>query len=100
MRVFLLPAVLALAASTAQAAPDAFTQACLARPKATPASCSCQARLAKATFTTREHATLIRAMQGDQAGFRTSLDAMGETGKRTFVGKMQTLSAKSESLCH
>jgi hypothetical protein len=100
MRALFLLAGLSLFATGAQAATrDAFAQACMARAKASEQSCICQARLARATFSAPEHAAMIRAMQGDQAGFKLALAKMGERGQQAFVGKMQALKVKSEREC-
>lgn len=100
MRALLMLVGFSLFTTGAHAATkDAFVQACLARAKASEQSCVCQARLARATFSGPEHAAMIRAMQGDQAGFKLALGRMGDRGQQAFVGKMQALKTRSEREC-
>jgi hypothetical protein len=95
-----IAAVALFAASAAPAlAQDAFAQACLSRGKASAQKCECQAKLARASFTAPERSAMIRALSGDQAGFKVALDGMGEQRRKTFVGKMQTMRVRSDKEC-
>ena len=92
--------VAACGSAPALAAPrDDFSAACMTRPKATNQRCDCQAKLARTSFSQSERSAMIRAMKGDQTGFRSALDAMGDKRRQAFVSKMQVLKTRSDKEC-
>ena len=88
-----------LLTGSAQAAPDAFADACMAHGRASRQVCDCQARLAKASFNTQERQMVIVAMQGGNDAFRASLAKLTEPRRKTFVDKMQKLKGQTEAQC-
>ncbi len=86
-------------AGGASAATDEFASACLARGKTSPKTCECQAKLAKASFNAEERKLAIGAITGSGESFRAGMAKMPEAKRQTFVGKMQTLSRRTEAEC-
>lgn len=98
-RAAAVAAAILIGSMGAAAAQDAFAQACVARGKSTAQKCACQAKLARASFTAPEQAAMIRALNGDQPGFKAAIAAMGDQRRKAFVSKMQALRARSDKEC-
>lgn len=80
------------------AATDAFSAACEARGTA-PASCACQAKLARASLDKNEIGAAVAGMRRDEAGFRKAVAAMGENKAARFKAKLGTLGQKARETC-
>lgn len=82
----------------AKAAPDPFAQACEARGTA-PASCACQAKLARSKLDAAEQRAAVTGMRGDSAGLRKAVAAMGQAKADAFRAKLSALGKAARETC-
>jgi glycerol kinase len=86
-------------AGVAAAPLEEFVAACGVSGKTSPQSCRCQAKLAQSSFTAKEMQVAIIGVKGDQAAFRTALQAMTKGRAKAFLDKMRALAGKVSSEC-
>lgn len=96
-------AVLFLAAASASTpAPaqpaDEFAALCIKR-GIRESACQCQARLARATFNSRERRAAINILKGGEGVARREVAQMGEARAKAFRSKMEALGRRAQAEC-
>jgi len=93
----LLAAALVSPPSLAQPA-DEFAALCMKR-GIRESACQCQAKLARATFNSRERRAAINILKGGEGVARREVAQMGEARAKTFRSKMEALGRRAQAEC-